>query len=308
MSRLTSRPNWFTPDLKHKLPLHNNVCYDTLTHKKVSELLSNFDPVRLGVYTNGYDLYNILSNYYQVNIKNMAIGIGATDIINRIIYLNRNETIILLTPTFEMVKVYCDMYHVHHVEYMYYNFDEFDIGNLPADSVVYIANPNGINGHVFDQDEVKYILKKSKLLILDEAYIDYASQPSLIEYESDYDNAVVIRTFSKSLNIPGARCGFCIGSENLISSIQSIRLNSITNELTTYLISNLISDLNSIVDRMNVTKTYLEQKYNLKHSNGNYCLFKEMSDKLEFCLYKSINDTYDRVALADLDIFKDNLL
>ena len=81
MDRITSRPNWFTPGLKHKLPLHNNVCYDTLTHKKVSELLSNFDPARLGVYTNGYDLYSILSNYYQVNIKNMAIGIGATDII-----------------------------------------------------------------------------------------------------------------------------------------------------------------------------------------------------------------------------------
>ena len=215
---------------------------------------------------------------------------------------------ILLTPTFEMVKVYCDMYHARHVEYMYYNFDEFDIGNLPENSVVYIANPNGINGHVFDQDEVKYILNKSKLLILDEAYIDYTSQPSLIEYESKYENVVVIRTFSKSLNIPGARCGFCIGSENLISNIQSIRLNSITNELTTHLISNLISDLDNIVDRMNITKMYLEQKYDLKRSNGNYCLFKGMSDKLGFCLYKSINDTYDRVALADLEIFKNNLL
>lgn len=308
MKPIASRPSWFQPEPQHKLPLHNNVCYDTITHRRVGELLSNFDPVKLGLYTNGYDLYNILSNYYQVNIKNIAIGIGATDIINRLIYLNRNETLILLTPTFEMVKVYCDIYNVRYIEYVYSNFDEFDISNLPEGSVVYIANPNGVNGHVFNQDEIKYILNKSKLLILDEAYIDYTTQPSLLEYESNYDNVVIIRTFSKSINIPGARCGFCISNTDLISRIQQIRLNSITNELTTHLISNLINDLNSIIDRMNTAKTYLECKYNLKHSNGNYCLFKNMSDKLDFCHYKSINDTYDRVALADLNIFKRNSL
>ena len=98
--------------------------------------------------------------------------------------------------------------------------------------LVFVANPNNPTGTYNTDDEVRALLKAvppQTLVILDEAYAQYAagqpgypdSIPSLID---DYDNVVVLRTFSKVYGLAGVRAGYAVGNPEVIGWLDRIRM------------------------------------------------------------------------------------
>lgn len=301
---LLSRPDWFSGDNNDmRLPLHNNVCIDSSLQQKTQDLLQLFDARELYSYAEQYNIYKIISDYHEVPIKNISIGLGATEIINRLIYLAKDERVVIVSPTFEMVEVYCKMYSVDYINKNYIDFNIFNIDQIPSGCVVYIANPNGNNGHTFNRGEIINLIKKSKQVLLDESYIDYSIKPSFLESIDKYSNLVIINTLSKSLGLAGIRCGYCFSTTETIKLIQNIRMNYVATGMTEYLVKNLIYEIQGTVDRMIDAREYLEQKFDSIPSAGNYCLLRGCQEKFSFCKYKNVGDDIIRVTLADKEIF-----
>ena len=95
--------------------------------------------------------------------------------------------------------------------------------------IIYLANPNNPTGTIFTRhqfDEFYRHVPERVLIILDEAYFEYAKDnpryPDSMHYR--YDNVITLRTFSKIYGLAGVRIGYGFAHEELIRNLLKVKL------------------------------------------------------------------------------------
>lgn len=92
------------------------------------------------------------------------------------------------------------------------------------EATLLIANPNAPTGMALSVKQIQTLLEQNsnRLVIVDEAYVDFGGV-SCVSLLRDYDNLLVVGTFSKSRNLAGARLGYAVGSQELIRDLERIK-------------------------------------------------------------------------------------
>jgi histidinol-phosphate aminotransferase len=187
------------------------------------------------------ELYRQLAKYTDIDKKYLAVGNGSDQIIELILStFGKGQRVSVFTPTFSYFINRCELHGltVNRVglnkKDNTLNKEEF-LQSAKQCDIVYICSPNNPTGNQFDKQSVLEIIAalKDKLVLIDEAYVEFANY-SLGSYASTKcDNVIILRTLSKAFGLAGARVGYLISNKRFAeifrSSIQSpYSLNSLS--------------------------------------------------------------------------------
>ena len=83
-------------------------------------------------------------------------------------------------------------------------------GLPPKSKILFLTSPNNPSGNWLPDEELRRLLQLPVLVVLDEAYVEFADYPSRSSWVLDHDNLIILRTFSKAAGIAGLRLGYGI--------------------------------------------------------------------------------------------------
>jgi histidinol-phosphate aminotransferase len=132
----------------------------------------------------------------------------------------------------------------------------------PFTRLIFICSPNNPTGNSIDRSEVEVLLNNFEgLVVIDEAYINYAKQKTFISELIEYPNLIVLQTLSKAWGLAGLRLGLAFAAERIINYMNKVKypynISTATQELALEALDN-ITTVNSWI------KTTVEQREWLK--------------------------------------------
>ena len=175
------------------------------------------------------ELKEAIAEFYDLDKKEVFIGNGSDECLYYSFMAFGGGGVSFPDITYGFYKVYADVNHLRaNVIPLKEDFsiDVKDYKNLGT--AIIIANPNAPTGLMLSLIERREILENNKnnVVIIDEAYIDFADEKSsAVSLIPEYDNLLVIQTFSKSRSLAGARVGFAMGNAGLIASLDRIKFS-----------------------------------------------------------------------------------
>ena len=217
------------PKDKNYIKLNTNESpYPPSPYVKKALIESCFDDLRLYPDPNVTDLKKEIAELYNINTNNIFIGNGSDEILafSFMAFFNKGDKVYYPNITYSFYSVYSSLFDLKQVKIPLKNDFTIDINDYKnLDSGIFIANPNAPTGLLLSLSQIEEITvnNKNNIVIIDEAYIDFAETESAYKLINKYDNLLVIQTFSKSRALAGTRLGFAIGNENLIQGLKNIK-------------------------------------------------------------------------------------
>ncbi|MWP62910.1 histidinol-phosphate transaminase [Gilliamella sp. Pas-s25] len=97
--------------------------------------------------------------------------------------------------------------------------------HIDSVKLIYVCSPNNPTGNLIDPEDIKALLNIANnraLVVIDEAYIEFAPDSTVVNWLANYPNLVVLRTLSKAFALAGLRCGFTIANKPVIDALQKV--------------------------------------------------------------------------------------
>ncbi len=197
---------------------------------KVVEAINNESPL-MNLYPDPEctELCETLADYYGVLPENVFVGNGSDEVLafSFLAFCDKDNGACYPDISYGFYSVYAELCCVEGVSLpLTEDFKVNPSDYFNAGKTIYIANPNAPTGHALSLGEIELILKNNRdnVVVIDEAYVDFGAE-SAISLLKDYDNLMVVRTFSKSRNMAGARLGFCIASKEIVCDLNTIKFS-----------------------------------------------------------------------------------
>lgn len=196
---------------------------------KVVETLKSFDCDSLRLYPdpNSQVLVDALAKRYGLQSDQVFLGVGSDDVlaIAFMTFFNSDKPILFPDITYSFYDVWAELFRIPY-ERPALN-DRFDL--IPEDYYkenggVVIANPNAPTGVLQSMDFLRDVIEHNRdvVVIIDEAYADFSGS-SALELTKEYDNVLIVQTYSKSRSLAGMRIGYAMGNPELIRAMNDVR-------------------------------------------------------------------------------------
>ena len=199
---------------------------------KVIERVNSEEVANLNLYSDPKckRLKEALANKYNVKPENIYVGNGSDEILSFFFmaFCDAERPVAFPNISYGFYKVYADLYGVPHDiiplkdDFTINCDDYYGIGKN-----IVIANPNAPTGISIPVENIEKMLltNPDNIVLIDEAYVDFGGKTCLSLLEK-YNNLLIVRTYSKSRSLAGARLGFAISSSDIIEDLEKMKYST----------------------------------------------------------------------------------
>jgi histidinol-phosphate aminotransferase len=209
---------------------------DEFSGKEGIFLDANENPFgKLNRYPDPYqkELKEKLAELKGVNTKNVFVGNGSDEVIDLAFRIFCNpgfDKALTFSPTYGMYDVSANINNVELIKLPLNQSFQIDLEKVKpylSDSsikLIFICSPNNPTGNLMNRSDVEFIINNfNGIVILDEAYIDFAKGESSINLINQYNNIIVSQTFSKAWGLAAARVGVAYANPQIISLYNKVK-------------------------------------------------------------------------------------
>lgn len=209
----------------------------------VQEALDSLDPADFRLYPDPSSglLVKALAENYKVSEDQVFVGVGSDDVLALcfLTFFNSEKPLLFPDITYSFYKVWAELYRIpYECPALDDSFRIVREDYYRENGGIIFPNPNAPTAIYEELDFVEDILSHNRdsVVIVDEAYIDFAGR-SALELIDKYDNLIVVQTFSKARSMAGMRIGYAISNPELIRCLNDVKysFNSYTMNQTSIL-------------------------------------------------------------------------
>ncbi len=191
--------------------------------------LKNADAAALRLYSDPdcTALCSAAAEYFGLRTGNILAGNGSDEILAFALrtFCGKGRKLAFADITYGFYKVWAALYGIEtEIVPLREDFSLCVDDYMDFDGVVLMANPNAPSSLCNPVSEIRRLIEanRDRLVIVDEAYVDFGGE-SCVPLVEEYDNLLVVQTFSKSRSLAGGRIGLAIGCESLIDDMKRIK-------------------------------------------------------------------------------------
>lgn len=196
------------------------------------------------------DLRKVLAAYIGVSEDNILAGNGGDEMITYVLhtFLNEGDSILIHQPTFDMYEIGASILGAKAIKvkdlpgYVHDRQGILQAIRENQPKITFLCNPNNPTGELLPADFIEECVKAAhNIVLVDEAYMEFADEESVVSLIHQYPNLIVLRTLSKAFGLAGLRCGYLVGDKDLINAVAKVKapynLNSLTQLLAEIAVS-----------------------------------------------------------------------
>lgn len=250
-----------------------------------------------------------LSEIKKVSPKQIFLGNGSDeciDLLYRAFCNPGKDNVVINPPTYGMYEVSANINDIELRKAPLLNDFQLNLAHIEQlvdehTKIIWICSPNNPTGNSLNLQDMEMVLNNfNGLVVVDEAYINFSRQSSMLGMLQDYPNLVVMQTLSKAWGLAGLRLGMMFASEDIINVINKIKppynIGQHTQELVLQALEEVgqVNDMiRALVDMREALAVVLEQMAIVKKvypSDANFLLVQveNARDVYEFLLTRGI--------------------
>ncbi|MDR0743600.1 MAG: histidinol-phosphate transaminase [Tannerella sp.] len=187
------------------------------------------------------ELKKKIAKIKNVRPSQIMLGVGSDEPIDltiRIFCEPAEDNIVAIDPTYGMYQVCADINNVEYRKVLLnddFTLDAERVLNATDErtKVIFLCSPNNPSGNVLERDGIRKILDGfGGIIVMDEAYIDFSSEPSWLEELDEHPKMIVMQTFSKAWGLASVRCGMAFAGEEITGLFNKVKYPYNINTLT----------------------------------------------------------------------------
>jgi histidinol-phosphate aminotransferase len=173
------------------------------------------------------ELKEAIARTFGIRPENVVTGCGSDDVLDSAIraFCEAGDVVATSDPSFAMIPLFAKM-NALEARLLPLQADlDIDAQSLvdAAARITYICSPNNPTGNLASAAAMDHVVERAHgIVILDEAYADFARRPS-VTHALNSGRVLVVRTLSKAYGLAGLRIGFAVGAEELVLEVEKSR-------------------------------------------------------------------------------------
>lgn len=171
------------------------------------------------------------ADYAGVQAANVLVSRGGDESIELLIraFCEQNDSILYCPPTYGMYVVSSETCGINSKVVPLTADFQLNLAEIEAQlsdvKIIFVCSPNNPTGNLLNRKDLLALLKLTQgkaIVVVDEAYIEFAPQSTMVNELADYPHLAIIRTLSKAFALAGLRCGFTLANTELINILQKV--------------------------------------------------------------------------------------
>ncbi len=201
------------------------------------ELMEKFARIAVELPVNEYpdptysELREALAKYLNIDMDNLMVTVGADEALDIIAktFIDPGTEALVSSPTYSMYRVTIEALGGKIRQILRREDFSDDMDSLIGESkktivrAIFLCSPNNPTGNTIQREEAVRLLNETDCaVIVDESYAEFSGE-TLVNLTEDYENLIIIRTFSKAFSLAGVRVGYVVANKNTIKLLNAMR-------------------------------------------------------------------------------------